>query len=138
MKIFPLSQHKGVIIDRKWEESNKSIETKKVYVATRFFSKMLTLGRTFRDKEAPASTNETGRKQNFYRGKGSSVTTLIIAIWKRLLRQKKNFKERPLSRQGNVCRDIERRSICHEKMMYVATLKEEETLVGTDKQGRDM
>ena len=99
---------------------------------------MSTLGRICRDKEAPVVTNEIGRKQNFYRGKGSSVTTLIIATWKSLLRQKTNFKERPLSRQGNVCRDIERRSICRDKMMYVATLKEEETLVAIDKQGRDM
>ena len=47
--IFPLSQHKGQNIDRcalsrqkiacydcKWEEYNKSAETKKVYVATKF------------------------------------------------------------------------------------------------------
>ena len=46
--------------------------------------------------------------------------------------------ERPLSRQGNVCRNIERRNICRDKVMYVATLKEEEMLVATDKQGRDL
>ena len=76
----------------------------------------------------------------------SFVATLIIATWKSLLRQKKSFKERPLSRQGNICcdterrslcRDIERRSFCRDKVMYVATLKEEETLVVTDKQGHD-
>ena len=83
-------------------------------------------------------TNESCRKQKFCCDKGSYVTTLIIATWESLLRQKKSFKERPLSRQGNVCRDIERRSICRDKVMYVVTLKEEETLVATDKQGRDM
>ena len=99
---------------------------------------MSTPGRIFRDKEAHVATNETLKKKNFCRDKGSSVTTLIIATWKNLLRQKKNFKERPLSQQGNVCRDTERRSIYRDKVMYVATLKEEETLVATDKQGRDM
>ena len=38
----------------------------------------------------------------------------------------------------NVCRDTERRSIYRDKVMYVATSKEEETLVETDKQGHDM
>ena len=64
--------------------------------------------------------------------------TLIIATWKSLLRQKKSFKERPLSRQGNVCCDTERRSICRNKVMYVGKMKEEKTLVATDKQGRNM
>ena len=99
---------------------------------------MSTPGRISHDKEAPIATNETSKKQNFCRDKGSSVTTLIIATWKSLLRQKKSFRERPLSRQGNVCRDTEGRSICCDKVMYAATLKEEETLVATDKQGRDM
>ena len=54
------------------------------------------------------------------------------------MRKKKSFKERPLSRQGNVCCDTEQRNICCDKKMYVATLKEEETLVATDKRGRDM
>ena len=124
--------------DRKWEESNNSTETKKVYVATRFFNKMSTPGRICRDKEAPIVTNKIGRKHKFCHDKGSFVTTLIIATWKSLLRQKNSFRERPLSRQGNVCCDIERRNICHDKVMYVATLKEEETLVATDKQGCDM
>ena len=70
--------------------------------------------------------------------KGYSITTLIIATWKSLLRQKTSLRERPLSRQGNVCRNTERRNICREKVMYVTTLKEEETLVVTNKQGRDM
>ena len=64
--------------------------------------------------------------------------TMIIAIWKSLLREKKSFRERPLSRKDNVCRDTKRRNICCDKVMYVTTLKEEETLVATVKQGRDM
>ena len=82
---------------------------------------MSTLGRICRNNEAPVAKNETGRKQKLCRDKGSSVTTLIIATWKSLLRHEKSFKEKPLSRQGNVCRDAE----------------EEETLVAIDKQGRD-
>ena len=61
--------------ERKWEESNNSVETKKVYFAIRFFSRMSTPGRICRDKEAPIATNETGRKQKFCRDKGSSVMT---------------------------------------------------------------
>ena len=99
---------------------------------------MSTPGRIRSDKEALVTTNETGKKQKFYGYKGSYITTLIIATWKSILRQKKLFKERPLSQQGNVCHNTERRNICHDKVMYVATLKEEETLVATDKQGRDM
>ena len=70
---------------------------------------MSTPERICRDKEAPVATNETGRKQNFYHDKGSSVMTLISGTWKSLLRQKKSFTERPLSRQGNVCHDVEGR-----------------------------
>ena len=99
---------------------------------------MSTPGRICHDKEAPIVTNETGRKQKFCCDKGSSVTTLIIASWKSLLRQKKSYRERPLSRQGNVCRYTERKNISHDKVMYAVTLKEEEMLVVTDKQGRDM
>ena len=83
-------------------------------------------------------TNETDKKHKFCCDKGSFVTTLIITTWKSLLRQKKSFREIPLSRQGNVYRDTERRNIYRDKVMYVATLKEEKTLVATDKQGRDM
>ena len=79
-----------------------------------------------------------GKNHKFCRDKGSFITTLIIETWKCLLRMKKSFRERPLPRQGNVCRDIGRRNICRDKVMYVATLKEEETLVATYKQGRDM
>ena len=68
----------------------------------------------------------------------SSVEILIIATWKRLLRQKTNFEKRPLSQQGNVCRDTERRSLCCDKVMYVTTFKEEELLVVTDKQSHEI
>ena len=98
---------------------------------------MSTPGRICCDKEAPVATNETGRKHKLCHDKGSSVTTLIIATWKSLLRQKKSCRERPLSQKGNVCRDTERKIyICRDKVMYVMT-NEEETLVATDKQGRD-
>ena len=128
-----LSRQKTACHDRKWEESNNSVETKKVYVVTRFFSRMSTPGKICRDKEAPVATNETGRRQKLCCDKGSSVTTLIITTWKNLLRQKKSLRERPLLRQGNVCCDTEQRNICCDKKMYVVTLKEEETLVATDK-----
>ena len=106
MTVFPLSQHKGLKIDkealsrqkttchdRKWEESNKSGEKRKVFIATRFFTRMLTPERICRNKEAPVTTNETGKKYNFYHDKGSSAMTLIIATWKSLLIQKKNFRK---------------------------------------------
>ena len=56
----------------------------------------------------------------------------------KLVETEESFRERPLSQQGNVCRDTERRNICRDKVMYVATLNEEETLVEIDKQGRDI
>ena len=124
--------------DKKWEEYNNSVETKKVYVATWFSSRMSTPGKICCDKEARVATNETGKRQKLRRDKGSSITTLIIVTWKSLLRQKKSFKDRPLSREGNVCCDTEQRNICRDKKMFVATLKEEETLVATNKRGRDM
>ena len=37
--------------------------------------------------------------------KSPYVATLIIAIWKSLLRQKEEIEEKPLSRQDNLCRD---------------------------------
>ena len=40
----------------------KTAKTKKVYITTRFFSKMSTLERICCDKEAPVTTNETGRR----------------------------------------------------------------------------
>ena len=70
-----MSRQKTACHNRKWEESNNSAETKKVYVATWFFSRMSTPGRICRHKEAPVATNEIGRKQKFCRDKGSSVTT---------------------------------------------------------------
>ena len=99
---------------------------------------MSTQGRICHDREAPVVTNEAGRKRKFCRDKGSSVMTLIIATWKSLLRQKKGFRERPLPRQGNVCRNTEIRSICCNKVMYIVMPKEEENVVMIDKQGSDM
>ena len=124
---------KGALSRQKWEEYNNLAETKKVNVATRFFSMMSTPGNTCHDKEALVAKNETGRRQKLCRDKGSSFTTLIIATWKSLLRPKKSFKEISLSRQGNVCRNTEQRNICRDKKMFVVTLKEEEMLVATDK-----
>ena len=94
---------------------------------------MSTTGKICRDKEAPVTTNETGRRQKLCCDKGSSITKLIFAIWKSLLRQKKSYRERPLSQKSNVCRNTEQINICRDKMMYVVTLKEEETLVAKDK-----
>ena len=65
--------------DRKWEESDKSVETKKVYVAIRFFNGLSTQGRICSDKEAHVTTNETGRKLKFCCDNASFVTTQIIA-----------------------------------------------------------
>ena len=120
------SRQKIACRDRTWEEYNKSVETKKVDVATRFVSWMSTPRRTYRDIKGQVTTLETGRKQKFYRDKklksntkrilgqislcydiigriyvtteSSSVATMIIATWKSLLRQKEYEEERPLSR----------------------------------------
>ena len=46
-----MSRQKIMRRDRTWEEFNKSAETKKVNVVTRFVSWMSTLGRTCRDME---------------------------------------------------------------------------------------
>ena len=81
-----LSRQKTACRNIKWEESNNSTETKKVYVATRFFSRMSTLGRICRDKEVTVVTNETNREQKFCSYKRSSVTTLIIANMKKLVK----------------------------------------------------
>ena len=56
----------------------KIAETKKLYVATRFFSRMSTPGIICRDKKAPVTTNETGIKQKLFHNKASSITTQII------------------------------------------------------------
>ena len=117
-----LSQQKKVCCDRKWEESEHSAETKKVYVAKKIFSRMSTPGIICRDKEAPVVTNETGKKQKFCHDKASSVTTRIIATSKRWLRQRKSFREKLMSQQGDVCRDTEGRR----------------DTSWTNKQGRDM
>ena len=51
------------------EECNKSAETKKVNIATRFVSWMSTPGRICHNIEAPIATKEIGRKQKFCRDK---------------------------------------------------------------------
>ena len=60
-----MSRQKTACRDRTWEECNKSTETKKVNVATRFVSWMSTSGKTCRDIKALVETLETGRKQKF-------------------------------------------------------------------------
>ena len=57
------------------EECNKSVETRKVNVVTRFFSWMLAPRRTCRDIKAPIMTQETGRKQKFCHDEVSYVAT---------------------------------------------------------------
>ena len=64
-----LSRQKTVCRDRIWKESDNSAETKKVYVAIRFFSRMSILGRICHNKEAHVATNETRRKQKLCRDK---------------------------------------------------------------------
>ena len=59
---------------RTWEECNKSAETKKVNVVTRFISWMSTPRRTYRDISFYVATLETGRKQKSYRDKVFYVT----------------------------------------------------------------
>ena len=87
----------------------------------------LTPGRICCEKEAPIAINETSKKHKLCLNKGSYVTTLIIATWESLLRQKNSFKEISLLRQGNVCRDTEIRSTCRDKVMYVATRRKKKS-----------
>ena len=61
--------------DRTCEECNKSSETKKVNVATRFVSWMSTPRRTCRYIKAHVATLETGRKQKFCHDEVSYVVT---------------------------------------------------------------
>ena len=60
---------------QKMEECNKSAETKKVNVVTRFISWILTPRRICHNIEAPVATKETGRKHKFCRDKVSSIAT---------------------------------------------------------------
>ena len=55
--------------DRTWEECNKSIETKKDNVVTRFVRWMSTQGRTCHDIKALITTLEIGKKHKFCRNK---------------------------------------------------------------------
>ena len=82
-----MSQQKIACRDRTREECNKSDETKKVNVATKFVSWMSTPGRTCRDIKAPVATLETGRKRKSCRDTGNRKKAEI------------------LSRQGILCRD---------------------------------
>ena len=61
--------------DRTCEECNKSSETKKVNVATRFVSWMSTPRRTCRYIKAHVATLETRRKQKFCHDEVSYVVT---------------------------------------------------------------
>ena len=54
-----MSRQKTACCDRTWEECNKSAETKKDKVATRFVSLMSTSGRTCRDIKAHVATLKT-------------------------------------------------------------------------------
>ena len=65
-----MSRQKTTCRNKKWEECNKSAETKKVNVTTRFVSWMSTPGRI----KAPVATKEIGRKQKFCHDKVSSIT----------------------------------------------------------------
>ena len=64
MTIFLLSQQ-TVCRDKTWEECNKSVETKKDNVVTRFVSWMSTPGRTCREIKAHVATLETKESINF-------------------------------------------------------------------------
>ena len=70
-----MSLQKTARRNRAWEECNKSAETKKDNVVTRFVSWMSTSGRTCRDIKAPVVTLKTGREQKFYHDNVSYVGT---------------------------------------------------------------
>ena len=70
-----MSRQKTTCRDRTWEECNKTAETKKDNVATRFVSWMSIPGRTCRYIKALVATLETGRKHKVFRDKVSYVTT---------------------------------------------------------------
>ena len=61
--------------DRTWEECNKSVETKRDNVETRFVSWMSTLGRTCRDIKTPVATLKIGREHKLCPDKVSYVVT---------------------------------------------------------------
>ena len=70
-----MSRQKTACRDRTWEECNKSVETKKDNVTTRFVSWMSTSGTTCRNIKAPIATLKTERKHKFCRDKVSYVAT---------------------------------------------------------------
>ena len=53
----------------------------------------------------------------------SLVTTLIIATWKSLLRQKEYVEERPIATRKSMSRHCMKK-FCHDNVMNVATLKD--------------
>ena len=59
---YSMSRQKTACRDRTWEECNKSAETKKDNVATRFISLILTSGRTCRHIKSHVATLNTERK----------------------------------------------------------------------------
>ena len=70
-----MSRQKIACRDRTWEESMKSVETKKVNVATRFVSWMSIPRRTCHDIKALVATLETRRKRISYLDKVFYVVT---------------------------------------------------------------
>ena len=97
-----MSRQKIVCHNRTWEECNKSTETKKFNVATRFVSWMSTLGRTCRDIKAPFVTLETKESRN-------SIATRYL-VWRQKI--KKQYRKNTATyqfmknRRQNLCRDI--------------------------------
>ena len=70
-----MSRQKTMCRDKTWEECNKSAETKRYNVATRFVSWMSTSGRTCHGIKAPVAILKTGRKHKFCCDKVSYVAT---------------------------------------------------------------
>ena len=66
-------RQKTTCCNRTWEECNKSAETKRDNVATRFVSWMSTSGRTYHDIKAHVATLKTRREQKFCRDKVSYI-----------------------------------------------------------------
>ena len=94
-----MSQQKIVCHDRIWEECNKSAETKKVNVVTRFVSWMSTLGRTYCDIKAHVATLEIGRKKKSCRDKKLNSNTGRILLHNSL------YSDKIKNRRQNLCQD---------------------------------
>ena len=122
-----MSLQKTACRDRTWEGCNKSAETKKVNIATRFVSWMSTPGKTYRDIKAHVTTLETGRKQKFYRDKKLKSNT------GRILRHISLCCNIMTNRRQNLlllrhCM----KKLCRDKVMNVATLKDK--VSGSDRE----